>query len=376
MFGGIPTSEVDGLERYWDAFPCLREELFKQVNPAVVQFTCSDIDAAIKQSASVNDWRNKFTARFADLETWLFEELVSEVSLVLRDVEEDRLTDELFRRLEGLSLIDRYDVYQALDDEWQQMAVDLEILQTEGFDAVRRVDPRMVMKKQRGKDVEVQDGWIGRVLPFDLVQQILQTKEAALVDSLERRLPAIASEIAEIVEGLTDEEKSDASEALNEASDAFIASKLKGVVKSLRAELGGEACHDDSLPSRLENAAKLFDEERAVKRELKELRAALDANTKAVIEGIDDDQARELLGEKWIRPLIQRFSAIPDDIIKTFVDKLRGLSEKYATTYADIDKQIQDAEMELVSMLGNLTGNEFDMAGIRELAALLGGEVR
>lgn len=376
MFGGIPTNEVDGLERYWDAFPCLREELFKQVNPAVVQFSCSDIDAAIKQSASVNDWRNKFTARFADLETWLFEELVSEVSLVLRDAEEDRLTDELFRRLEGLSLIDRYDVYQALDDEWQKIAVDLEILQTEGFDAVRRVDPRMVMKKQRGKDVEVQDGWIGRVLPFDLVQQILQTKEAALVDSLERRLPAIASEIAEIVEGLTDEEKSDASEALNEASDAFITSKLKGVVKSLRAELGGEACHDDSLPSRLENAAKLFDEERAVKRELKELRAALDANTKAVIEGIDDDQARELLGEKWIRPLIQRFSAIPDDIIKTFVDKLRGLSEKYATTYADIDKQIQDAEMELVSMLGNLTGNEFDMAGIRELAALLGGEVR
>lgn len=376
MFGGIPTNEVDGLERYWDAFPCLREELFKQVNPAVVQFSCSDIDAAIKQSASVNDWRNKFTARFADLETWLFEELVSEVSLVLRDAEEDRLTDELFRRLEGLSLIDRYDVYQALDDEWQKIAVDLEILQTEGFDAVRRVDPRMVMKKQRGKDVEVQDGWIGRVLPFDLVQQILQTKEAALVDSLERRLPAIASEIAEIVEGLTDEEKSDASEALNEASDAFITSKLKGVVKSLRAELGGEACHDDSLPSRLENAAKLFDEERAVKRELKELRAALDANTKAVIEGIDDDQARELLGEKWIRPLIQRFSAIPDDIIKTFVDKLRGLSEKYATTYADIDKQIQDAEMELVSMLGNLTGNEFDMAGIRELAALLGDEVR
>ena len=58
------------------------------------------------------------------------------------------------------------------------------------------------------------------------------------------------------------------------------------------------------------------------------------------------------------------------------VDELQALSNKYATTYADIDEQIRQAEAELVGMLGNLCGNDYDMAGIRELAVLLGGEAR
>ena len=37
---------------------------------------------------------------------------------------------------------------------------------------------------------------------------------------------------------------------------------------------------------------------------------------------------------------------------------------------------LRSAEAELVSMLGKLEGDEFDLAGIRELASLLGGEVR
>ncbi len=65
------------------------------------------------------------------------------------------------------ALIDPYDAYQKLDDAWAAISIDLEVLGSEGFDAVRAVDPNMVIKKKGGKDVEVQDGWIGRVLPFD-----------------------------------------------------------------------------------------------------------------------------------------------------------------------------------------------------------------
>jgi type I restriction enzyme M protein len=50
--------------------------------------------------------------------------------------------------------------------------------------------------------------------------------------------------------------------------------------------------------------------------------------------------------------------------------------QKVCHDYADIDAQIQSAEAELSGMLGQLEGDEFDMAGIRELANLLGGEVR
>ncbi|MBQ2681670.1 MAG: type I restriction-modification system subunit M [Eggerthellaceae bacterium] len=376
MFGGIPASEVDALGRYWDAFPGLREELFERVNPASLRLVREDVAAAVRESSSVQAWRRDFDDRFADLEIWLYEELVDEVSLVSRDTEEGELTAELFGRLDDMPLVDKYDAYQALDDQWQQISIDLEMLQTEGFGTVRKVDPFMVLKKQKGKEVEVQDGWVGRILPFGLVQSELLSVEASKVSSMEDRLSAISSELAEIVEGLTDEEKSDAGDAVNESGDALVASKLKGVIKGLKAELGASSRLEDSLPSRLERAAALFDEEKETKKAAKALRAALEEKTKETIEGLDDDSAQILLSSKWLDPLVRSIAAIPDDIIDDFTSSLVSLHDKYATTYADIDRQIQSAESELVGMLGALTGDEYDMAGIRELAALLGGELR
>ena len=66
--------------------------------------------------------------------------------------------------------------------------------------------------------------------------------------------------------------------------------------------------------------------------------------------------------------------SLPTAEIDGFIAKVKALNEKYSTTYADICAQIDEAEKELSSMLGQLTGNEYDMAGINELMALLGGE--
>ena len=59
--------------------------------------------------------------------------------------EESILSADIFRRLDGIPLVDPYEAYQLLDDEWAKISVDLEMLQTEGFDAVRRVDPNMIL---------------------------------------------------------------------------------------------------------------------------------------------------------------------------------------------------------------------------------------
>ena len=41
-----------------------------------------------------------------------------------------------------------------------------------------------------------------------------------------------------------------------------------------------------------------------------------------------------------------------------------------------MDEQIRSEESSLSQMLGQLTGNEYDMAGIHELMELLGGDAR
>lgn len=376
MFGGIPTNEIDALASYWDAFPDLRNELFEKINEASMRLKTDDVADAIRACMSVRDFTDKYRSRFGDFGMWLYDELVDEATLVSRDQEESILADEVFRRLEGIPLVDRYDAYQMLDDTWQQIVIDLEIIQTEGFDAVRRVDPNMVVKKKKGKDIEVQDGWIGRVLPFELVQHEMLSDEAAEIDTLEERLSAIASEVAEILDELTEDEKQEATDALNENSDAFVANKIKGVVKTLKADMGSGANESDSLPCKLERAAALFDEEKAVKKKLKEAEVMLEDKTKDTIEGLTDEQVCSLLDAKWNKPLIQQLGSFPNAVVDELVAKVGALRDKYATTYADIDAEIQSIEAELVGMLGNLTGNEFDMAGVGELAKLLGGELR
>ena len=213
-------------------------------------------------------------------------------------------------------------------------------------------------------------------MPFDLVQHEMLGDEAAEISAFEGRLSAISSEVAEILDELTEDEKQEAADALNDNSDAFVASKIKGVAKTLKADMGGEANESDSLPSKLERAAALFDEEKAVKKKLKEAKTKLENRTKEVIESLTDEQASALLDAKWNKPLVKQLQSLPSVVVDGLVAKVCALRDKYATTYADIDAEIQSVEAELVGMLGALTGSEFDMAGIDELAKLLGGELR
>ena len=42
MFGGIPNEEIDGLKKYWDAFPNLKTVLFKSLNSSYSELLSND----------------------------------------------------------------------------------------------------------------------------------------------------------------------------------------------------------------------------------------------------------------------------------------------------------------------------------------------
>lgn len=373
MFGGIPVKEVDALKPYWDAFPGLKYELFEQVNDATMRIKVQDVGKTIASNAEVVSYQGLFKERFSDFEQYLYDELIDEIDLVSRASEEDEITKEVFNRLSGLPLIDRYDAFQDLDDVWQEISIDLEILQTEGFDATKKVDPNMVVKKKQGKDVEVQDGWVGRVLPFSLVQDAFLTEEVSNLEKSEERLSAITAEITEIFEGLSDEDKDAAGDAVGE--DSFVSSKISAALKQLKDEDPSSASDEESILFRLTRVAALFNEEKVLKKTIKDVHIGLEKKTKEMIESLTDEQVCALLDEKWIKPLVYRFEKLPDRVINQLNDLVKALGEKYLTTYSDIDSQIQEAEASLAAMLGELTGNEFDLAGLNELRSLLGGEL-
>lgn len=121
-------------------------------------------------------------------------------------------------------------------------------------------------------------------------------------------------------------------------------------------------------------AQALLDEEKSLKKTNKEARAALEETTKEAIEGLTAAQCDDLLAAKWIEPLQAELLALPETVLSDFIAKIAALNAKYATTYSDVCSQIDEAEHQLAGMLGQLTGDEYDMAGIAELRKLLGGE--
>ena len=364
MFGGIPESELAGLQEYWDAFPHLKADLFRSANEAYCNVKVPDIKAAVAAHPDVVKFTDSFRSAFAGFDAYLAKELLDGMGTLNVSQEEARISNEIFARLGRISLVDRYSAYQLLDDVWKNIAVDLEIIQTEGFIATKLVDPNMVVKKKEGKDQEVQDGWVGHVIPFELVQQTLLTKDWNTLREQEARLAELPGEYESLLDKLSEEDKDKS--FVNDAKDAFVAKAVKDAVKARLEE-------PETLAV-LKRVDKLMKEETSLKKAIKEGKSALHLLTKLTIAGLTDEQVIELLRLKWIHPLIDQLEALPAAAVNALADKLAALCKKYDSTLTDIESQIKETEASLASMLDELTGGEFDMQGINELKKLLRGD--
>lgn len=364
MFGGVPESELMDLQDYWNAFPTLKTELFTSEDNAYWQPKTDDLKKAIQSNADVVAFKEKYKSAFSDFDEFLTERLIKNALEVNTSQELDSISDNIFARLQNIPLIDKYEAYQLLADNWNNIAVDLEIIQTEGKEAVKVVEPNMILKKKNGNDEEIQDGWKGRILPFELVQQMLLPEEVAAIKAKEDRLSNITGEYESLLEELSEEDKSQP--FVNDASDAFVAVEVKKALKEKTAE--------EAVLKVLKTVQKLIDEEKATKKAVKEAVKELHLKTKGVIEQLSDEQAQSLLKEKWITPLTKSINNLPEAAVKNMAAKLDALCKKYAITFAQVEAEINETEQALIKMLDELEGNDFDMQGIAELKVLLGGK--
>lgn len=365
LMGGIPNSEIDELQRYWQAFPSLRESLFMSNGTPYSSLRCEDVKKIIVENEDIKVFKNNFANCFMDFEDLLKERLIQNMESLQAGKEKEEIGNQIFKRLHDIPLIDKYKAYQILDDKWTEIAIDFDVIGTEGREAIKVVEPNMVMKK----DKEIQEGWKGRILPFELVQKVFLPDRLSVITENEKRLAEITSMYEELIENLSEEDKE--SDILNENQDAFNA---KGVTVKLKELRKAENEEERALKAVLEQYGNLSKEEKEIKKEIKELTSRLLIQTKETIEKLSDEQEEKLLSEKWIKPLISDLHNLPEQIVADLVKKVQSLADKYSTTLHDIEEEIEETERELIRMTDELTGNEFDMMGLASLKALLGGE--
>lgn len=376
MLGGIPNSEIAELDNFWQAFPQLRSTLFtpKSAAYSALAIDKQDVNASISGHPQVIEFISAYKKIFNGFDDQLNVQLIQNWESVKRNQQESVLSTELFARLAPIALIDKYQAYQYLNNQWQLISADLEMMQTEGFAATRQVDPNSVIKKKNGQDTEIQDGWKGHILPFDLVQQIYLSDDLKALAAKETRLAEIASTLDEILESLTEEDKEQ--DTVKESKDSFANAEVGKAAKTFLKEQKDSKVKfaEESYEARIIRASKLIDEEKILKNTVKKAAAALHLKTKTTIETLTDEQVKNLLHLKWIAPLSIELAGMPNAVLSQLTSQVQALADKYAVTYSQVSHAIKTTEQELVKMMNELTGNEFDMQGLAELTNLLKGE--
>lgn len=428
MFGGIPKKEVALLQDYWDALPGLADTLFTEVSSDYVQFSCEDIEAHVNDHPAVVAYRSQYATAFFGFADLLKADLIDHRHEIGAEAEEEKISREIFKRMEGIPVIDPYDAYQVLDNAWAQIRVDLEILQTEGDAALTIVEPNMVTKKKNDKNIEVQEGWVGHILPFDLVQHHLLSADLEALEGKQAELADIAAVYEEIIDSLDDDERD--SNILNDNNTAFSSKEVKDKVTDILEDVESEEINalqeyltlsrkndklkyireckavdwsiipcgangvytktaittrikqlkrqfsfpDDSFEKKMLVVLDTLDRESLLKREVRQMESALHEKTKDTIEQLGHEQALYLLSEKWINPISEQIGALSDQMLMVLVQRLKKLRQKYHHTYSEVGTNISKTEGTLSTLLSELVADSFTQTGLESLSSILGGK--
>lgn len=369
MYGGIPETELNQLDKYWKTFPTLKQELFTS-DGKHAHIKADDVKKVITENKDVRAYLEEYKNTFADFGDKLSNLLINHATDVSPIKAEDTIIADLRKRFENVKLIDFYSAFEEFSNAYTSISGDLELIQEEGMDCVKQIDPHMVMKKKDNKEIEVQDGWQGHILPFDVVQNLMLKDKVLSLRAKNDRIQEIEGSIDSILEELSDDEKQTMGDALDEDGTKFVYAKIPSVIKTLTAENDEE---NQAALNQLKQVNELNGEEKKLKSQVKEDSIDLEKSTRTCIENLTDEDVHMLLRAKWIDPLCEKINALPNEVINSLEKTVSELCSKYADTSEDIENQISETEASLSKMLSQLTGSEEDMAGIRELQKLLGG---
>ena len=369
MFGGIPNNELKSFDQFWRVFPSLKDELFTG-DRGYLSLHTNNIKDTIRCNEDVRHFTEHFKSAFSDFGDEMDRVLIDHAETLSVPKAEEALASSIFRRFKDIPLLDPYQAYEIFEGAFPSIAGDIELIQAEGMKAVVQVDPNMVVKKKNGKDAEVQEGWKGHILSFDLVERVFLKNDLDALTEKENELAEIPSGYDELIESLSEDDKESISDALNDTTDAFVVKNIKTVIKALKED----GSDNKTLIQTLRQAESLNEKEKKLKAEIKSSEESLHLKTKATIESLTEEQIRRLLHEKWAAPVENGTLSLADSMVDAFTKNIEMLASKYSVTMSDLEVKIRDTENSLSTMLSDLTGAEADMAGIRELQKLLGGE--
>ncbi|MFP3749933.1 type I restriction-modification system subunit M [Bacillus altitudinis] len=353
LLGGIPQQNIADLKILQSTVSDILEQSLRQVRDGYVELTKSvneiTVDVLndpriIELSKKVEDKANPYIDKY-----WEALRNVDDQTNLTQLME--KMLVEIKRILSTFDYIDVYDGYQIVAEIWKKsLTNDTEIIKLSDFyTAGRTREPNIVTKGTGNKKREEQDGWVGSIVPNELITKHLFSQEVEEIESKKTQIQEIETELSELVDVAKVEDSDEANalgDTLNEAGEAFES-------KAVKAEL--KAASKETLEYQLlKKVGQLLDNKSALNKAVKNKEKALKEAVQDRILTLTDEEIDCLMYEKWFGNTVAKIVNLVEMPLKKELNTLKMLHDRYSDTLSMIDEQSHNLESAFEAMMKEL----------------------
>ena len=343
MNGGIPITDIDALQDYWDVFQTLRKTMFEASH--IVGYSKSRIAPEdVRQTILGHEEFGAFRAvAMQPFEAW-----IGAHKDRLNDLEKDvrpkqviaELSEDLLKRYAPIPLINRYDVYQILMDYWADtMQDDVFMIAQDGWKAGNVVRQLIPKKDKNGKNTysEMHDfefnkvRYVSDLIPPSLVVAKYFAEEQSHIDKLQAEFDRLTQEIETYVDEHSGEDG---------LIDAAVSDKGTISQKSLKDTK--KDTQDSEENEALDHALDLLKKQSAAKKAVKTTRDKLAQEVFVKIPKLSESEIKTLvIADKWNSSLNGSVENEIERVTQFLANRVRELEERYAEPLPSLSVQVE-----------------------------------
>lgn len=358
LLGGIPHKNIDDLSVLQSLVPDILKSSLKTIRPGYINLIkpVSELTNEILNDIHITDISNEIKEK---TETY-----IEKYWNTLRNINSDtdlqslmeEMLDNIMEVLKPYKFIDVYDGYQIIAEIWKNaLTHDTEIIANEEFYKVGRMrEPNMVTKGSGKNKREEQDGYIGRIIPNDLIAKELYGEELKAIEDKKESVQDIERKLSELVENAKAEDTPENNALFDslkknendEPGDGFDSKALKAEIKN--------AQKNSEKYKLLKKVETLMSERLSVTKSIKTEEKELKDKVEERILVLTDEEVDKLVHKKWFGNTVSQITGLVKIPLKAELDTLKMLQERYADTLADIDNEIESLMSEFETLRNEL----------------------
>jgi len=340
--GGIPNYDIENLNSFWEVFPTVKNDLFKQSQKdgySDIKVESSQIKQTILESDEFKKFKDETIQKYMSWKNRHDETLynlnvgVSSKSFI------HSLAEDLLSSFNDTKLIEKYDIYQILRSYWTDVLQDdIYLISQDGWNAGNNVR-ELVPTKVKGKNVykETHDFEINKkrykadLIPPSLIVASYFQDEQNKINELQNQAEAKAQELETFIEENTGDDG-----LLEDARNEKDNINKVSVTKRLKEADDKDECEI------LQQCKKLFEDDAKIKKSLKEAQSKLDLEVFKKYPTLSIDEIKVLvIDDKWHIYLLHSIMDEIERVTQTLANRIKQLTVRYTDTLPELNSEVK-----------------------------------